>query len=409
MRTRAQPKWDRSKRGSAIVAVACTLGFGSAAAHGADWPNFRGPHHDGICLESGLRVSGKDPLPLVWQQDIGSAFSSFAVVGDRVYTCGTKSDKQYLFCLRADDGRILWETAIEPAYENTHGSGTRATPTVHDGKVYILGAHGRWLCVDAASGTTKWTYTLHNPPTWGYAGSILVQGDLAIATGGHQDGALLALDRQSGVVRWRCGTDAPGYATPYPFTFHDKNYVLGFSGESAVIAEAATGRLALRIPWSTAWQVNAAAPIVHDDYLFLSSGYQTGCGLFRLTTEADALSTSLIWQSRVLRNKFQSCIYQDGYLYASDQRGLKCVRFLSGEAAWSIPRIQHGTLVPAQNHLFLLTEHGELQVAERSPKGFEPTLTAEILSGRCWTVPVISGGRLFARSLERVVCFDLRR
>ncbi len=392
-----------------MVALAFALASGATAADGEDWPNFRGPNHDGISQETGLRVSGKEPLPLVWKRNLGSAFSSFAVVADRVYTCGTKSDEQRLFCLQAEDGEIVWDVAIEKTYENTHGNGTRATPTVNDNRVYIQGAHGRLLCADAKSGKTVWTHSFHNPPTWGYAGSILVQGDLAIATGGQQEGTLVALDRRTGDFRWRCGTDPAGYATPYPFTFEGKHYVMGFSGESAIIADVVTGRLVLRIPWSTAWKVNAAAPIVRDHYLFLSSGYQTGCGLFRLSAEGDALSASPVWQSRVLRNKFQSCIYNDGHLYSSDQRALKCVDFLTGKEAWSIARIQHGTLVAAADHLYLLTEQGSLQVAGVSPKGFEPKLTAEILSGRCWTVPVISGGRLFARSLEQVVSFDLRK
>ena len=226
--------------------------------------------------------------------------------------------------------------------------------------------------------------------------------------GGGSDGALVAFDKRTGEVVWRCGDDPAGYATPYPFTFQATRYLVGFTARSAIIAEASTGRLVWRLPWKTDWNVNAAAPIFHDGYLFLSSGYSTGCGLFKLRKQGDRLAGDKVWKSRVLLNKFQSCILHQGKLYASDQKALVCVDFLTGEESWRERRIKHGTLVLADGHLLLLTEQGRLQIAKVSPGGFEPLSTAEILSGRCWTAPVLHRGKLYARNLSRLVCLDLK-
>ncbi|MHC5110983.1 MAG: PQQ-binding-like beta-propeller repeat protein [Planctomycetota bacterium] len=378
-------------------------------AFASDWPNFRGPHHDGISPETGLRNAGEESLQLLWERELGSAFSSFAVVKDRIYTCGTVDKQQVLFCLDVGDGKVIWQKAIDKAYNNEHGNGTRATPTIADGRVYILSAHGRLHCLDAGTGKQVWLREFHNPPTWGYSASVLIEGNLAISTAGAQEGALAAFDRLSGEPVWQCGNDPVGYATPYPFTFEGKRYVVGFTGKSAVIAEMATGKMVLQLPWDTAWLVNAAAPIFDDGYLLLSSGYRTGAGVFQLGSTASGLTAKKVWSGRALLNKFQSCILKDGYLYTSDQRGLKCVEFMTGREAWSIPRLKHGTLVLAEDHLYLLTEGGQLRVGPASPLGFEPQLTADILSGRCWTVSVIHNQRLIARSLERVVCFDLKK
>lgn len=391
-----------------MMMVSLALATGTSAA-GADWPNFRGPNHDGISNESGLRVDWKDPIPFVWDRNVGSAFSSFACVDKRLYTCGTQDGKQVLFCLDADDGRVVWQNAFEPEYrEPQGGDGTRATPTVHDGRVYILGASGRLVCMDAATGAEHWSKQFNHRPQWGYSASVLVEGDMIVTTAGRDQGAIVAFDRVSGAPIWQAGDEPPGYCTPYPFTMDGKRYIVGFTGKSVLIVEARTGREVWRQEWKTSFDVNAAAPIFHDGHLFITSGYDTGSGLFKLRTDGDKLAGEEVWRSKVLLSKFQSAVLHDGKLYASDQNSLACVDFMTGKEEWRQRRVRNGTMTLAQGNLFLLTEEGQLQIAPPSPGGWEPVTAADILSDRCWSAPVIHRGRLYVRNLERVACFDIR-
>jgi outer membrane protein assembly factor BamB len=373
-----------------------------------DWPNFRGPHHDGVSAATGLKVDWNEPLAMVWDRNLGEAFSSFAIVGGRAFTCGTKDDKQALFCLDAETGETVWEQPIERAFPESHGGGTRATPTVDDGRVYIFGAHGRLVCFKADTGEQVWDRSFGDKPTWGYSGSVLIEGDHAIVTTGGSNGALTALDKRTGERIWATGSGPAGYATPYPFTHGGVRYLVAFLGDRAIVVEAEAGREVWSMAWETSYAVNASSPIYHDGYLFLTAGYQQGCVLLKLSTGGGGFGAEPVWRSKVLLNKFQSCILRDGNLFTSDQRGFKCVDFATGDERWNVNRIKHGTLVMTAEHLLLLTESGELQIGPVSPDGFTPTMSAEILSGRCWTVPVLSKGRIYARNLERVVCFDLR-
>lgn len=380
---------------------------GATVLH-ADWPNFRGPNYDGIAASANLKVDWSTPIPLVWERDIGDGFSSFAVVDGRLYTGGTNDNQQTLYCLDANTGKPLWERVIGPHYFDAQGgNGPRATPTVADGRVYILGGHGNLRCFDAATGNEIWSNKYDYEPQWGYSGSVLVDGDLAIVSVGKDAGALLALDKNTGKTVWKCGEDPAGYATPYPFTFNNKRYICGFTGKSALIADAQSGKLVWRLPWETAWDVNAAAPIFHDGYLLLSSGYGHGAILVKLKPAGDKLTHDVVWEGKNLRNKFQSCILQDGYIYTSDEKELKCVDFRTSDIKWSRKREKHGTLVLADRHLFVLTEEGNLLIAPATPEELTVLTDAKILSGRCWTVPVIDGGKLYARNLDRLVCFDL--
>ena len=393
-----------------VFAVGTVGGVVAAAASAGDWPHWRGPNYDGISSERNVRVAWDDAGPRVlWEHEIGSAYSSVTCVGNRVYTCGTREGRQILFCLDAETGKELWSQPIEDEYRESHGDGTRATPTIDEGRIYIFGAHGRLVCYEATTGRQVWARKYDHPPEWGYSGSVLIQGDLAIVSPGRPDGALCALNKKTGEPVWKCGNDEAGYATPYPFTFEGTDYVCGFAANSAIVAELRTGKEVLNIPWKTDWKVNAATPIFHNGHLLLASGYSTGCGLFKLARTSDGLSAEEVWRSQVLLSKFQTPVLYEGELYTSDQSAFKCVDFMTGEQRWVKRGIKHGTVAVADGNIFLLTEAGVLSTGKASPEGFETVAKARILRGRCWTVPVLSGGRLFARNLEKVICVDLRQ
>lgn len=392
-----------------LALTASLLIGGLVFADPADWPNFRGPNHDGISPETGFKKEWDKPIPLVWERELGSGFSSFAIVGDKLYTCGTRSRQQTVFCLNAATGEVVWQKPLEQAYpEPQGGDGPRATPTVHDGRVYVLGAFGKFVCLDAKTGEEIWTQKFRFRPQWGYSGSVLVEGNLAIASGGDKDGALVAYDRKTGKEVWKCGEDPVGYATPYPFTFNGKRYVVGFTGNAALIAELETGRQVGRMEWITDWKVNAAAPIFHEGHLFFSSGYRHGATLMKLQSKGDELAATPVWENKVIRNKFQSSVLHEGHLYTSDENSLKCVEFMTGKEKWKVNRIKDSTLLIADGHILLLTEDGELQIAKASPAEYKPLTKAAVLSDRCWAVPVLHEGRLYVRNLERMKCFNLK-
>jgi outer membrane protein assembly factor BamB len=380
----------------------------AAAPAFADWPNFRGPNHDGISRDTGLRVEWTTPLPLLWEREVGAAFSSYACVGQRVLTCGTIDKKQVLLCLQADSGAILWQTPIEQQFRDWEGGdGTRATPTVDADRVYIIGAVGTLLCCSLDDGRVLWQKKLTTKPYWGYSGSVLIEGDMAIVTAGKELGGLAAFEKTRGEPRWATTPETTSYATPYPFDFDGERFIFGFMAERAIIVRAADGKEVFSIAWPTSFDVNAAAPIFHDGYLYLGSGYGFGSSLLKLRREGDKLAADLVWKNDKLLPKFQSSVLYEGHLYTSDERRLKCVEFLTGKQTWEVPRIKDSTIVLAQGHLFLLTEKGELQIAPADPRECKPVTKAPILSGLCWSVPVIHHGRLYARDQKRLVCFKL--
>jgi glucose dehydrogenase len=387
----------------------------AGTAFATDWPCLRGPAHDGVSPDTRFSRDFQRPPPLLWKRELGAGFSSFAIAGRRIYTSGTRDRKQVVYCLDRATGTVLWEVPIEPEQTDPDPllHGPRATPTFDSGRVYMLGAHGRLVCLDADTGSLAWERRFSARPNWGYAGSVLVEGNLAIVSAGRDDGALLALDKATGRTAWKCAADMPGYATPYPFTFDGRRYVCGFLADAAVVADLASGREVLRIPWPAHSGVNASSPIFHDGCLFLSTGYGHGCGLFRLSSGKNGLEARPVWRNKALKNKFQTPVLHEGRLYTSDERALKCVDFLTGRTQWMKGDVlmnkgyKHGTVILAGGQLVILTESGELLVAPATPEAFRPTARARVLEGRCWTIPVLLDGRLYARNHTTAVCLDL--
>lgn len=406
-----------------VIPIVFTFAAAAAPLEAADWPCFRGPNHDGISSDTGLGFDFANPPPPLWERAVGSGFSSFAVVGGKVYTCGTVGEQQVLFCLNEADGAVVWQTPLEREYqERQGGDGPRATPTVDGGKVYVQGALGRLVCADASDGRVLWDKQFSAMPVWGYSHSVLIEGNLAITCAGGDDGALVAFDKQTGKQVWQAGDGGVGYATPYPITLNDKRYIVGFLAQRALVVDASDGRAVWERPWKTDWDVNAAAPIYHDGRLLLSSGYHSNAKVFNVSMDGARLKGEVAWDSKALQNKFQSPVLLGEHLYSGDQNGLHCVEFASGKRAWSYRRIrdvphapddgasfQHSTVVAADGKLWVLTEDGKLLAGPATPSEFRTEGVAQILDGRCWTVPVICNGKLFARNMTRVVCFDLKK
>lgn len=379
-----------------------------------DWPCFRGPSHDGASPVKLPALDWAKNPKVLWRRTLGRAFSSFAVVGNRLYTCGEEDQRQVLLCLHADTGEIIWKRPFEREITDPDPNlfGTRSTPTVDSGRVYIVGGHETLLCCDADTGSELWNLKLDGRPHWGYAGSVLIEGDKAIFQAGGSRGSLCAVNKSNGEPIWKSGTAHTAYATPLPFSFRDARYVCAVMANSAIVVEVGSGRQVLEIPRPSHEGVNVAMPIYHEGHLFLSTGYGHGCAVYRLETKNGGLDAEEVWSNKALKNKFQTPVLYDGNLYSCDEISLKCVEFLTGKTHWrkggSLSRgYAHGTVTLADGHLIILSAKGELQIARATPDGFTPLVKSKILDGRCWTVPVLINNRMYARSNTEAVCISV--
>jgi outer membrane protein assembly factor BamB len=377
-----------------------------------DWPQYRGPDRNGTSGETGWNWQWATNGPTVlWRASVGKGFSSFAAVGKRVYTMGNAEDSDTVFCLEADTGKAVWRHSypceLQPlSYEG----GPSSTPTVEGGRVFTFSKSGDLYCLDAETGKELWKRKFEPWPyqegewrnTWRYAGSPLVMGPHLFMSIGQ---AGMGLNKSTGETLWESAAAHPGYSSPVPFPGSNGPALAFFSGRAVHGVEALSGRELWRVPWKTLWDLNGADPIVAGGKMFVSSGNGVGCALFDLS----ATPPRELWRNKNLKNLMNSSVLWKGLLFGFNDTDLACVAWDTGEEKWRTRDLRKGSLILAGGKLLLLSETGKLVVAEPSGESFQPLAEAQVLTGRCWTSPVLSRGRIYVRNaLGEVVCLDVR-
>ncbi len=395
-----------------VLGVCMITCFAPATLDAEDWYRWRGPELNGISSETDWQSewpTGK--MPIAWTIDVGTGFSSVVVQDNRAYTLGHVDDHDVVYCIDVTDGHVIWKHAYPASLDaRDFEGGPTTTPTIDGDRVYVLSRAGELFCFDNKSGEVCWQKQIADVaevrlPGWGFAAAPLVVGDKLVLTLG-ESGAVV--NKHDGSLVWTSADRECGYASPVQIP--NSNTFVFPSGRAFAGVDLDTGEPQWSLRWLTSFGCNAADPIIHDGKMFLCSGYNRGAALFKLTDG----EPELIWKNKNMLNQLHGSLLHDGHLYGIDgdmEAGarLTCLNWETGEVVWSEDELKPGGLSLADGKLMLLTEAGELVFAAASPAGFSEISRAKVLDGKCWTVPVLSSGRVFCRSIQgQVACVDLR-
>jgi len=390
-------------RASLAAAAAAAL---VTSAWAGDWPQWRGPQRNGISAETDWQPKwGAGGPRKLWTAQLGAGYSAVAVSGGRVYSVGNAGNRDTVFCLDANNGRVVWRQSYPCRFGDM--GGPRATPVLDGGRVYTMSEEAQAYCLNAGTGKVIWNRDLAREtgaqrPQWGFAGSALIQGNLAIYNVGATG---TALDKTSGQVVWKSG-GRTGYASPVAYKVGAQQAVALFAGTGLVAVNPVNGRQLWSFPWQTSYDVNAADPIFSFDKVFISSNYGKGCALLRVTGGRP----EVVWQNREMKNHFNTCVLLAGSIYGNDENTLKCLDLSTGAERWRHRGgIGKGGLIASNGHLLVLTESGELLVIKATPTAYTEVSRAKVMGGTCWTHPVLANGRLYCRNSQgELVCLALK-
>jgi outer membrane protein assembly factor BamB len=398
----------------ASAALALTAAFALVTRCAAlDWPCFRGPNHNGISRETGFASAFPAGGPTVlWRASIGLGFSTMVVADGCVIATGHKAGKDTVWCLDAEKGAVLWSHSYAaPLGDKFFEGGATGTPTIHDGKVFHLSREGDFFCFDLKIGKILRQNQLAKElgvtvPDWGFASSALIEGDLMLLNVG---GTGTAFDWRSGKIIWTSGKEMAAYATAVPFDLEGLRCAAIFTHRECVAVEVASGKILWRQKFVSNYDTNAGAPVIHRGRLLLSA-YNVPAVALNLAdgTPASGWSTTT-------RIHFNAGVTIGDSLYAfHGQAGkpdgeLRCLDWQTGATRWAQKGLGVGSLMAADGRLIILSEKGELILAEISPVAFKPLARAQVLGGKCWAVPVLANGRIYCRnSTGDLVCVDVR-
>lgn len=404
-----------------VLLLVLSIHTGLAAA--ADWTQWRGSLRDNVWPEKGLPDRLPDKLPPRWKQPLGAGFGGIAVTDARLYVQDRQKEPrevERVLCLDVASGKTIWEHAYPVVYGKLdYGNGPRATPTLHDGHVYTLGALGHLFCLDARTGKVVWSRDTVKDfkgrvPTWGHACSPLVEGKtLIVQVGGQPDALLVALDLKTGKEVWRSLDDRPGYASPVIVDTGKWRQLIYFTPQHVVGLDPATGKLLWRVPFEGITYDVSISDVVYSDGILLASNYWSGTKAIRLDDNGG--NPTVAWEGKELSLLMSTPLVQGKFVYALDRfRGLKCLEMKTGKILWENEHVtprdrnpQASLVWVGGNRALILNTPGELSLVELSPTGLRKLGKAPII-GRTWAHPGFGDGCVFARSDTEIVCVPLR-
>ena len=287
--------------------LACT----ATLSHAADWPQWRGPTHDGISEESSGWPDAWPPREL-WRKSVGPGCSSPIIADGKLYTMGWENTsggqlrtrplgKDIIYCFDATTGQELWRREYPCHYQartrlgdvNAYG-GPSATPSYdpQSGHLYTLSTDGHLNCWDVRQEARRvWgmelqeRFRVEQRPSvgggqrdFGFTTAPLLHGDKLVVQVGSSKETVVGFDKRTGQVAWSSQYDGPAGHTAglVPLVTQGSEYLavltlqdlvfMGLSGSSA-------GKTLAKHRWATDYGCNIPTPAVWRDRLIITSEY----------------------------------------------------------------------------------------------------------------------------------------
>jgi outer membrane protein assembly factor BamB len=376
-----------------------------SVVEGKDWPGFRGPARDGRI--SGVKIDPDRPPELVWKQRVGPGWGSFAVVGTspgremRLITQEQRGPDEAVVCYAAATGAEVWEHRLPGRFEEAIGGpGPRATPTVHEGRVYAQAATGKLVCLDADAGKPHWTADLTADvggvlPMWAYSGSPLVVGGLVVVYAGGPNGKGTAAYRaDTGRLAWAAGKATHSYSSPQRATLGGVEQVLLASDYGIESFAPADGKVLWEHDWHAKGLNRVTQPtVLSDTDLLLGTGVgnDQGTRRLRVTKSADKWDVRVVWSSKALRPYFNDGVVHGGHVYGFDGSRFCCVDVETGREAWKEGNYGSGQvlLLADQGLLVVQAEGGSVALVDASPAEHVERWKFPALAAKTWNHPVV--------------------
>ena len=374
-----------------------------------DWPGFRGPQRDGIVRGVQIKTDWATSPPVeMWRRPVGPGWSSFSVQNGRFYTQEQRGSQEIVTCYDVATGKPVWKHADAARfYESNGGAGPRGTPTLHNGRVYSLGATGILNVLDGATGSVIWSRNAVNDtgakiPGWGISASPLIVNDLVIVAA---SGTLAAYDLANGTPRWTGPTGGASYSSPQLLTIGGVAQVVLLN---AVGARGFSPTDGTRL-WEHAWP---GVPIVQpnmtpDGDMLIAVSESSGTRRLAFTHGANGWTAEERWTSEEMNPYFNDFVIHKGHAYGFNGNSLVCIDLANGTRKWRGGGYGNGQLVllADQDLLVVLSEQGDVALVKAVKDQFTELARRPAIKGKTWNHPVLAGDVLLVRNAEEMAAF----
>lgn len=382
-----------------------------------EWPGFRGA--DRASRQRGPVLAldwAANPPELIWKIGVGPGWSSFVVAGKLLFTQEQRGSMETVVCYAADSGKEIWTQQIESRFDDPLGGpGPRATPTLADNGLFVLGASGQLMRLDPGTGDVVWQMDLRKvaerePPMWGFCSSPLVTNGMVIVhAGGGGDKGTLAFDIATGELKWSAASGNHSYSSPQLNDIEGVPCVLMLTNRGVELLDPLTGNIRLNYEWKHDGYRDLQPQLIDGNSILLPTGMGSGTRCIRVTKEGEQLSAEEVWTSRDLKPDFNDFVIFEGHAYGFDNTIFACIDLESGKRKWKGGRYGKGQVLLLEDSGLLLvaSEFGDVVLLKATPAAHQELGSFKAIEGKTWNHPVVVDDRLYIRNAEEAACYRL--
>jgi len=386
------------------------------------WPQWGGPDRSFVVAARELADTWPTEGPRrLWQRPLGDGYSAIVTDGRTLYTLFRDGTADVAIALDAATGTTVWEARYEAPFVETCserlGPVPRAAPLITGNRLIATSAGGMMTGFDRQTGRKLWSVTLVAPDSdsvrsCGYSSSPLSFGDMVITTAGGRGRAVIAVDAATGKTIWQSQDFQNGYSSPLLVDLDGQPEVVVFTYGEVSGLNPKTGALEWTVAHASDQGVNVATPVWGSDHLlFVSSAYNGGSRVLRLTRRQGSVNVEEVWANRRVRVHFGNAVRLGNRIYASNgdfgAAPFAAIDIATGDMAWRDRSVSRATIIGVGNKLLILDEDGTLALATPGDAGLVIHAKASILGARAWTAPTLSGTTLYLRDLKQIVALEL--
>jgi outer membrane protein assembly factor BamB len=404
-----------NRRPNRAIFILFLLATSCAWAHGADWPQWRGPTRDGQVLGTVWPSTlSESDLTLTWRVVLGPSYSGPIVSGGLVFTTETIHKKTE--AVRAFDlatGRPVWRTEWEgalsvPFFAKANGDWVRSTPACDGESLFVAGMRDVLVCLDARTGQQRWRFDfvkqLGAPlPDFGFVCSPLVDGEAVYVQAGA---GLAKLNKRTGALVWHTLRDQGGmygsaFSSPIIAEVLRKHQLVVQTREQLAGVDPADGGILWTQRVAAFQGMNILTPLPFRDG-FLMSTYGGKTSFFRVAREGDRFNVALAWTHKA-QGYMSTPVVVNGvaYEHLRNQR-VMAIELTTGKELWTTDERfgKYWSLVANGDRILALDQRGWLYLFRANPERFELLDKREVADAETWAHLGVAGHPLFIRELN---------
>ncbi len=391
---------------------------------GGFWPQWRGPSRNNVSTDNRLLQTWPEAgPPLVWRiKGLGDGVAPVSIASGRIFSTSLYDTTEYVRALNEETGEPLWSAVLGPnqAQNRLMRWLTQRSPTVDGDRVYGMTLLGELVCLQTHDGREVWrknyvTDFAGRRGGIGYADCPLVDGDKLICTPAGPEASVVALDKRTGAVLWKCTVPDGGRAT------YSNGVLMTIAGQRQFVVCLETtlvgvsvddGKLLWRRDGAVAFN-HTHTPFVRDNFVTTCS-VQTGFKLLEVTRTKQEFAVNLIASTATgaFATLQDDTVLLGDRLYDFANGVFSCFDAKTGTGIWRNRILSTGAAISyADGRFYFHATDGRMQLVEAGLT--EPILKGEFVlpdhvDSLGTTRPIITGKRLYVREDDQLFCYDVR-